>query len=154
MPTFADRGVSRGQRNGSPQPLIYCFLNLEPLLFFSIQVAPQLTSRGWVDPRSRPTTTTTENLVAPGIEPGTSVSVVRNSGHLDHRGGHITQYARGTSVSVVRNSGHLDHRGGHITQYARGKARTLHWEKENSDQQLQVPQQMHVQPHPSVNKVN
>ena len=22
MPTFADRGVSRGQRNGSPQPLI------------------------------------------------------------------------------------------------------------------------------------
>ena len=26
-----------------------CFLELEPLLFF-IQVAPQLTSRGWVDP--------------------------------------------------------------------------------------------------------
>ena len=25
VPTFADRGVSRGQRNGSPQPLISVF---------------------------------------------------------------------------------------------------------------------------------
>jgi len=31
-------------------------------------------------PRSRPTTTQ-KNLVAPGIEPGTSVSVARNSDH-------------------------------------------------------------------------
>ena len=35
VPTFADRGVSRGKRNGSPRPLI-----------FFIEVAPQLTSRG------------------------------------------------------------------------------------------------------------
>jgi hypothetical protein len=52
VPTFADRGVSRGQRNGSPRPLNICFLDLEELLIF-IQVAPQLTSRdsrGWVDP--------------------------------------------------------------------------------------------------------
>jgi hypothetical protein len=44
-PTFADRGVSRGQRNGSLRPLNLCFLDMEPLLLF-IQVAPQLTSRG------------------------------------------------------------------------------------------------------------
>jgi hypothetical protein len=49
VPTFADRGVSHGQRNGSPWPLNLCFLDLEPLLLF-IQVAPQLTSRGWADP--------------------------------------------------------------------------------------------------------
>ena len=32
-----------------PTAVNLCFLDLEPLLFF-IQVAPQLTSRGWVDP--------------------------------------------------------------------------------------------------------
>ena len=48
VPTFADRGVSRGQRNGSPRPFKYLFSRPEPLLF--IQVAPQLTSQGWVDP--------------------------------------------------------------------------------------------------------
>ena len=46
VPTFADRGVSRGQRNGS------LFTETGSLLIF-IQVAPQLTSRGswgWVHP--------------------------------------------------------------------------------------------------------
>jgi hypothetical protein len=43
MPTFADRGVSRGQRGGSLQPK-YRFSRLEPLIFF--KVAPQLYSRG------------------------------------------------------------------------------------------------------------
>ena len=33
VPTLADRGVSRGQRNGSPRPFNLCFLDLEPLLF-------------------------------------------------------------------------------------------------------------------------
>jgi hypothetical protein len=40
VPTFVDRWVLRDQRGGSPSP--------EPLLFF--QAAPQLSSRGWVDP--------------------------------------------------------------------------------------------------------
>jgi hypothetical protein len=48
VPTFSFFFLSRGQRNGSPRPLNLCFIDLEPLLIF-IQVAPQLTSRGWVD---------------------------------------------------------------------------------------------------------
>jgi hypothetical protein len=39
VPTFADRGVSCGQRNESPRSHYYFF-----------QAAPQLYSRGWVDP--------------------------------------------------------------------------------------------------------
>jgi hypothetical protein len=42
--------------------------------YFSIQVAPQLSSRGRVDP-------VPENLAGPGIEPGTSGSVARNYDH-------------------------------------------------------------------------
>ena len=42
--TFADRGVSRGQRNGSPRPLISVYRTWIATYF--IQVAPQLTSRG------------------------------------------------------------------------------------------------------------
>ena len=42
--TFADRGVSRGQRNGSPRPLISVYQTWIATYF--IQVAPQLTSRG------------------------------------------------------------------------------------------------------------
>jgi hypothetical protein len=44
VPTFANRGVSRGQRNGSPRPLISVYRTWIPIYF--IQVAPQLTSRG------------------------------------------------------------------------------------------------------------
>ena len=44
VPTFADRGVSRGQRNGSPGPLISVYRTWIATYF--IQVAPQLTSRG------------------------------------------------------------------------------------------------------------
>ena len=40
MPTFAGRGVSRGQRNGSPRPLISVFWTWSRHIF--IQVAPQL----------------------------------------------------------------------------------------------------------------
>ena len=49
VPTFADRGVSRGQRNGSPRPLISVYRTWIGTYF--IQVAPQLTARGsraWV----------------------------------------------------------------------------------------------------------
>jgi hypothetical protein len=40
--------VSRGQRNGSLRLLIFGFLDRSR--YFFIQVAPQLSSRGWVDP--------------------------------------------------------------------------------------------------------
>jgi hypothetical protein len=46
--TSTDRGVSRGQRNGSPRPLISVYRTWIATYF--IQVAPQLTSRGWVHP--------------------------------------------------------------------------------------------------------
>ena len=51
VPTFADRGVSRGQRNGSPRPLVSVYRTW--IANYFIQVAPQLTSRGsrgWVYP--------------------------------------------------------------------------------------------------------
>ena len=44
VPAFADRGVSRGQRNGSPRPLVSVYRTWIATYF--IQVAPQLTSRG------------------------------------------------------------------------------------------------------------
>jgi hypothetical protein len=44
VPTFADRGMSRGQRNGYPRPLISVYRTWIATYF--IQVAPQLTSRG------------------------------------------------------------------------------------------------------------
>ena len=43
VPPFADRGVSRGQRNGSPRPLISVYRTWVATYF--IQAAPQLTSR-------------------------------------------------------------------------------------------------------------
>jgi hypothetical protein len=46
---------------------------------FFIQVAPQLSSRDWVDPVPDPYFS--ENVVWPGIEAGTSGSVARNSDH-------------------------------------------------------------------------
>jgi hypothetical protein len=52
VPTFADRGVSRGQRGGSPTVV---FSKPEPLIF--IQVAPYLSSQGLSGPRSRSTAT-------------------------------------------------------------------------------------------------
>jgi hypothetical protein len=44
VPTFADRGVSRGRLDGSPKPLISVLLDRSRYLF--IQVVPQLHSRG------------------------------------------------------------------------------------------------------------
>src|SRR5215475_12847784 len=77
VPTFADRGVSRGQRNES-HGRKSLFSRPEPLLFYSSSSSVDLTRLS--GPRSRPTTTQ-KNLVAPGIEPETSVSVARNSDH-------------------------------------------------------------------------
>jgi hypothetical protein len=55
IPTFADRGVSRGQRGGSPTAVNHNFSRPEPLLF--IQVAPHLSSQELSGPRSIPTPT-------------------------------------------------------------------------------------------------
>jgi hypothetical protein len=46
--TFADRGVSRGQLGGTPTVVNLSFLDRSR--YFSFQVAPHLSSRGWVDP--------------------------------------------------------------------------------------------------------
>jgi hypothetical protein len=54
VPTFADRGVSRGQRGGY-LTAVNLFSRLQPLIF--IQVAPYLFSQGLSGPRSRPTAT-------------------------------------------------------------------------------------------------
>jgi hypothetical protein len=58
VPTFADGGVSRGQRNGSPRPLDLYLLNQEPLLIYSSSSSIDLR---WLTrlsgPRSRTTTT-------------------------------------------------------------------------------------------------
>jgi hypothetical protein len=48
---FCGWRVSRGHCNRSPRPLI-CFLDQSR--YFSNQVAPQLSSQGWVDPVSDP----------------------------------------------------------------------------------------------------
>jgi hypothetical protein len=45
---FCRYRVSRGRCSGSPRPLISIFYTRSH--YFSIQVAPQLYSRGWVDP--------------------------------------------------------------------------------------------------------
>ena len=54
VPTFADRGVSRGQRNGSPRPLISVFWT-GAATFYSSSSSIDLTRLS--RPRSRPTTT-------------------------------------------------------------------------------------------------
>jgi hypothetical protein len=66
--------VSCGQSNGSPLPYSQ-FLDRSRYFFF--QVAPQLCSRGWLEPVPDPLHLTI--LVAPGIEPGTSGSLARTT---------------------------------------------------------------------------
>jgi hypothetical protein len=55
VPTFVDRGVSRGQRGGSPTVVNLSVLDRS--LYFFFQVAPHLSSQGLIGPRSRPTAT-------------------------------------------------------------------------------------------------
>ena len=55
VPTFAERGVSRGQRNGSPRPLISVFWTGAATFFYSSSSSIDLTRLS--GPRSRPTTT-------------------------------------------------------------------------------------------------
>jgi hypothetical protein len=75
--TFVDRGVSRGQRGGSPTVVNLSFLDRSRYFFF--QVAPHLSSQGLSGPLSK--LCYLENLAAVGIEPGTSGTVARNSDH-------------------------------------------------------------------------
>jgi hypothetical protein len=48
VPTFADRWLSRGQRGESLTAVNLSFLDWSR--YFFLQVAPHLSSRGWVDP--------------------------------------------------------------------------------------------------------
>jgi hypothetical protein len=64
LPTFCGLRVPRGQRDGSLRPYSR-FSRQDTLLFY--QVAPQLYSRGWVDPVPDPLLF---SLVVLGIETG------------------------------------------------------------------------------------
>jgi hypothetical protein len=55
VPTFADRGVLRGQRGGSSTVVNLSFLDRSRYFFF--QVAPHLSSQRLSGPRSRPNAT-------------------------------------------------------------------------------------------------
>jgi hypothetical protein len=55
VPTFVDRGVSHGQRGGSPTVVNLSFLDRSRYFFF--QVASHLSSKGLSEPHSRPTAT-------------------------------------------------------------------------------------------------
>ena len=58
VPTFADRGVSRGRRNGSPTAINLSLPNLDRYLFYSSSSSIDLTRLTRLSvPRSRPTAT-------------------------------------------------------------------------------------------------
>jgi hypothetical protein len=76
VPTFADRGCHVVIVT-DPYGRILGFIDWSRYFFF--QVAPQLYSEAEQTPIQ--THYFSENLVALGIEPGTSESVARNSGH-------------------------------------------------------------------------
>jgi hypothetical protein len=77
VPTFEDRGVSRGQRGRTPTAVSLSFLDRSR--YFVLQVAPQLSSKGSVDPVPDPMIL--RKSVVPGIEPGTSVAAARHFHH-------------------------------------------------------------------------
>jgi len=77
VPTFADRGVSCGQRNGSPRPLISVYRTWIATYFIQVALnGPHKAHESECTPFQTPCHP--ENLIAPGIEPETSVSVARN----------------------------------------------------------------------------
>jgi hypothetical protein len=87
--TVVGRGVSRGQRNGPPLPLISGFYLPETyinmLLGSRVRPVRDVDSSSVIltrlsGPRSRPATSQ-KNRVAPGIEPGAFGSVARKSDH-------------------------------------------------------------------------
>jgi hypothetical protein len=74
---FCGYRVSRGQRKWSPRPYSR-FSSSKPLLFLPSSTSVVLNEAEWT---TFQTHYFSENLVAPGIEPGTSGSVARNSDH-------------------------------------------------------------------------
>jgi hypothetical protein len=69
--------MSRGQRGGTLTAVYLSFQYRSRYYFF--QVAPNLSSRGWVNPL--PDTLLLRKMAAPAIEPGTSRAADRNSDH-------------------------------------------------------------------------
>jgi hypothetical protein len=75
VPTFVDRGVSRGQRGGSPTVVNLSFLDRSRYISFKeLLIYPHEAE--WTPFQTH---CYSENLVAPGMEPGTSGSAARNS---------------------------------------------------------------------------
>jgi hypothetical protein len=77
VPTSMDRGVSRGQRGGSPMVVNLCFPD-RSRYFFSSSSSFILSRAEWNPFHIH---CYSENLVALRIEPGTSGIVARNSDH-------------------------------------------------------------------------
>jgi hypothetical protein len=77
MPTFVDRGVSRGQHGGSPTVVNLSFLDRSRYFFLSSS-SFILTRAEWTPFHTH---RYSENVVAPGIEPGTSGLAARKSNH-------------------------------------------------------------------------
>jgi hypothetical protein len=75
VPTFADIGVSRGQRGGSPTAVNFSILDRGRYFSFkSLLIYPHEAE--WTPFQTH---CYAENLVAPGIEPRTSGLAARNS---------------------------------------------------------------------------
>jgi hypothetical protein len=72
VPTLVGRGMSRGQRGGSLTVVNLSFLDRSR--YFSFKSLLIYFHKGWVEPAPD-----SENLVAPGIEPGSSGLVSRYS---------------------------------------------------------------------------
>jgi hypothetical protein len=83
--------VSRGQRGGTPKAVHLSFLDRSR--YFIIQVAPQLSSGGRVDPVPNPML---RRKTVPGIEPETSATVGTHIyifySHWDVGGSHSIGY--------------------------------------------------------------
>jgi hypothetical protein len=77
VPTFVDRGVSRGQGGGSPTVVNLSFL-YQSRYFLSSSSSRILTRAEWT---TFQTHCYSENLVAQGIEPGTTGLAARDSDH-------------------------------------------------------------------------
>jgi hypothetical protein len=92
LPTFCGQRVPRGQRDGSLWPYSR-FSRQEPLLFY--QVAPQLYSRGWVDPVPDPLLFL---LVVHGNRTRDPWICSQELWPLDHRGGHF-QHSKKNVIS-------------------------------------------------------
>jgi hypothetical protein len=97
VPTFVDRGVSRGQRGGSPTVVNLSFLDRNRYFYFK---QPLIYSHEaeWTPFQ---TLCYAENLVAPGIEPETSGLAARNSDHQTTEAVHLLGLPGGNVCEFV-----------------------------------------------------